>query len=142
MGDAEGFDLVMLMYNLLKYSLNCSDTTSSLWFQAELLGKAVAHGNNGLLNNKTFAVKLKYLTNFWRTIEMLLINCKIEFKIKWTKHCVLDVDGSGNTNCNCDTVICNIIFYLLFIILSLSAKDNQRLSKFLSKGFERSVYWN
>ena len=32
MGDAEGFDLVMLMYNLLEYSLNYSDTTSSLWF--------------------------------------------------------------------------------------------------------------
>ena len=107
-----------------------------------MLGNAVAHGNNGFLKNKKNSVTLKYLINFWRTLEMLLINCKIELKINWTKHCVLDVDGTDNTNCNLDSIIFNIIFYLVFIILSLSAKDNQRLSKFLSKGFERSVYLN
>ena len=107
-----------------------------------MLGNAVAHGNNGFLKNTTIAITLKYVINFWRTLEMLLINCKIELKIKWTKHCVLDVDGTDETNCNRDSIIVNVIFYLVFIILSLSAKDNQRLSKFLSKGFERSVYWN
>ena len=40
-----------------------------------------------------------------------------------------------------------ILFLLLFLLLyvpavTLSARDNQRLSKLLSKGFERSVYWN
>ena len=73
---------------------------------------------------------------------MLLINCKIELNIKWTKHCVLDVDGTDKINCNRDSIIFNVIFYLVFIILSLTVKDAQRLSKFLSKGFERSVYWN
>ena len=32
MGDAEGFDLVMLRYNLLEYISNYSDTVGSLWF--------------------------------------------------------------------------------------------------------------
>ena len=58
---------------------------------------------------------------------MSLINSKVELKIKRTKHCVLDVDGTDNTNYNRDSVIFNIIFYLVFIILSLSAKDNQKL---------------
>ena len=30
--DAEDLDSVMLMYNLIEYSLNCSETTGSLWF--------------------------------------------------------------------------------------------------------------
>ena len=30
--DPEDLDLVMLMYNLLEYNLNQSDTTDSLWF--------------------------------------------------------------------------------------------------------------
>ena len=28
------------------------------------------------------------------------------------------------------------------IVVTLPARDNQKLSKRLSKGFERSVYWN
>ena len=46
------------------------------------------------------------------------------------------MDNSDNTNYNRDNILLTIIFYLLFIILSLSAKENQKLSKFFSKGFE------
>ena len=31
---------------------------------------------------------------------------------------------------------------LYFPVVTLSGRDNQKLSKLLSKGFERSVYWN
>ena len=34
------------------------------------------------------AVPLKYLNNFWRSLEMLLINCKIELSLKWIKNCI------------------------------------------------------
>ena len=44
------------------------------------------------------------------------MSLKVELKIKQTKHCVLDVDGTDNTNYNRDSVIFNIIFYLVFII--------------------------
>ena len=36
-------------------------------------------GKNGV----KIAVLLKYLSNFWRSLEMLLINCKVELSLKW-----------------------------------------------------------
>ena len=103
--DAEDLDLVMPMYNLIEYGSNCSETTGSLWFYskdeatnfnadivhdnnfksfeylAQLLGNTasqVDNAANGILKNATIAVPLKYLTNFWRSLEMSLINCKVE----------------------------------------------------------------
>ena len=66
-------------------------------------------------------------------------------KLKWTKYCVLSVAGNDNADDN-DNVI-NIIFIikdtkLYDPVVNLSAIDNQKLSKLLSKGSERSVYWN
>ena len=34
-------------------------------------------------------VQLKYLSNFWRTLEMLLINCEINLNLNWSKNCVI-----------------------------------------------------
>ena len=74
-----------------------------------------------------------------------MINCKVEIKIRWTKHCVLSVGGTDSANGNNDNN--NIIFTIkdtkLYVpVVTLSARDNQKLSKLLSKGFERSAYWN
>ena len=88
---------------------------------------------------------LKYSSNFWRSLEIPLVNCKVELKLRWTKHCVLSVAGADNANGNNNDN--NVIFIikdtkLCVPVVTLSAKDNQKLSKLLSKRFERSVYWN
>ena len=75
---------------------------------------------------------------------MPLINCKVGLKLKWAKYCLLSAAGSDNVN-NIDSN--NIIFTIkdtkFYVpVVTLSARDNQKLSKLLSKGFERSVYWN
>ena len=75
---------------------------------------------------------------------MLLINCRVKLKLRWTKHCVLSVLVNENNNANVDSN--NTIFAIkdtkLYVpVISLSAKDNQKLSKLLSKGFERLMYW-
>ena len=44
-------------------------------------------GNNGTKNVKIM-VPLKYLSNFWRTLEMLLINCEINLMLTWSANCV------------------------------------------------------
>ena len=77
---------------------------------------------------------------------MPLINCKVKLKLKWTKYCVLSVAGNEN-NINEDAKANNIIFAIndtkLYVpAVTLSARDNQKLSRFFSKGLERSVYWN
>ena len=108
--DAEDLDLVVPMYNIIEYSSNCSKTRGILWFyskeeatnfnsdiandnnfksfkyKAKLLENK-ADGPNGILKNATIAVPLKYLSNFWRSLEIPLINCKVELKLKWTKYC-------------------------------------------------------
>ena len=73
------------------------------------------------------------------------INCKVELKLRWTKHCVLSKADTDNANGNNEDN--NFIFTikdskLCVSVVTLSARDNKKLSKRLSKGFERSVYWN
>ena len=79
---------------------------------------------------------------------MPLINCKVELKLKWTKYCVLSEAGNDivNDNDNDDDGN-NIIFTIketkLYVpVVTLLARANQKLSKLLSKGFERSIYLN
>ena len=50
---------------------------------------------NGILENQTIPVPLKYLSIFCRKLEIPLINFKIKLKLKWTKHCILATDGNG-----------------------------------------------
>ena len=165
--DAENLDLVMPMYNLIEYSSNYSETTRSLWFyskdettifnagivngnfksfkyKAKLCGNTVAqpasNAANGILKKTAIAVPLKYLSNFWRSLEIPFINCKVELKLRWTKHCVLSVASTDNVNGSNDDN--NISFTIrdtkLYVpLVTLSTRDKQKLSKLLSKGFER-----
>ena len=59
---------------------------------ARLLGNIVAqlapNNANGILEYAVIAAPLKNLSKFWRSLEMSLINCKVELKLKWAKHCV------------------------------------------------------
>ena len=98
---------------------------------------------NVVLRDATTAVPLQYLSRFWRSLEILLINCKVELKLKWITHCVLTVLGNGNTSTNPDDTIFVIKDTKLYApVITLAAKDNQNLSKLLSKEFERSILWN
>ena len=45
--------------------------------------------DNGIFKNVKIAVPLKYLSNFWRSLEMALINCKINLELNWSKDCVM-----------------------------------------------------
>ena len=93
------------MYNLIERSLNYSETTGSLWFysKAEETNFYADIANN---NFKSFEYNVKllentepdgtnviYLSNFWRSLEMPLINCKLGLKFKWIKSCVLSAAG-------------------------------------------------
>ena len=86
---------------------------------------------------------LKYLSNFWRSLEIRLINCKVELNLKWTWYCVFTATGADNNDANSNDIIFTIKDTKLYIpVVHFSARDNQKLSKLLSKGFERSSYWN
>ena len=106
---AESLDIIMPMYNLLEYSDNYADSSGSLnqfkrdqypmnantnplnvaldnsvafKYKASLLGKASdADDNDRSLKNAKIVVLLKYLSNFFRSLEMPLINCKIHLEL-------------------------------------------------------------
>ena len=73
-----------------------------------------------------------------------IINCKVELKFTWAKHCDLSVLGATNAYKDDGANSKNIIFSVKYTesyipVVILTAKDNQKLSTFLSIEFERSV---
>ena len=110
--DAEDLDLVRPMFNFVENSSNYSEIKGSLWFcskdeatnfsadignddifksfkcKAKLLGHTAENGADGILRKPTIAVPLKYLSNFGRSLETPLIECKVELELERTKYCV------------------------------------------------------
>ena len=144
----------MPMYNLIEYSDNYSDTSGSLWqFKRDEIEEDVdlAVDDNHIPNNSSsfkckssfitnrngvkIVVPLKYLSNFWRSLEMPLINCKVELSLKWYENCILSSAGTAATFAITDTK-------LYVPVVTLKTEDNVKLSKLLNEGFKRSVYWN
>ena len=138
----------MLMYKLIEHGLNYSDTTSSLWFyskdesttfdaditnnnsksfkyKSKLLGNIAADRNNTVLKNVTIA---------WRSFRMPLITCKVELKLRQVKYCVLASAGVENNNADSNIIFTINNTKLYVLVVTLLAKDNQKLSKLLSKG--------
>ena len=104
------------MYNLIEYSDNYADCSGSLYqfkrdespmngrnplnvaldnstsfkYKASLLRIATqAHDNDRSLKNEEINVPLKYLSNFFRSLETPLINCKIHLELNWNNNCVM-----------------------------------------------------
>ena len=109
----------------------------SFQYKPKLLENTVADGNNLILKNATITVPLKYLSNFWQSFEMSLINCKVIFKLRWMKLCVLASGVVEHNNANSSKTIFTIKCIKLFVpVVTLSAKDNKKLLKILRTGFE------
>ena len=155
---AEILDITMPMYNLIEYSDNYRDSSATLYqykraeppepnaindltvnnsssfhYKVSLLGNPVLDGKITKRSVKV-VVPLKYLSNFFRSLEMPLINCKIKLNLTWKKECVLLTDAGDAVFIN-DTKM-----YVL--VVTLSKKDNKDFIEQQSKGFQRSIYWN
>ena len=88
-----------------------------------------------LMHNAKVVVPIKYLSNFFRLLEMLLISCKIHIELNWKTNCAMsNIDGASTFK---------ITSAKLFVpVATLSTKDNVNLTKQLDEGFKRPVYWN
>ena len=152
---AENLDTVMAMYNLIEYSDNYQDSSATLYqykrdeppeddavadltadnsdslkYKIKLLGNVTEVAGNAAgvrrLNVKVF-VPLKYLSNFFRSLEMPLISCEIKLSLTWKKECVLSTGGGDAVFIINDT---KLYFQLLLcqkkiikILLSKEIKD-------------------
>ena len=114
----------MPIYNLLEYSKNCRKTTGTLWkfyrdeasnplstnsesfkYKTSITGNTNNNGdgeagydeNNVGKNETEVGIPLKRLSNFWRTLNIPLINCEIELILVWSKYCILaDMTATNN----------------------------------------------
>ena len=101
----------MPMYNLIEYSDSYAKTSRSLWqyFRDEPdddIEDSESFKSNVKITEKTpnngnekdveTMVPLKYLSNFWRTLEMPFINCEVNLLLTWSSTCVItDSNGAG-----------------------------------------------
>ena len=156
---AENLDIVMSMYNLIEYSDNYQDSSATLYqykrdeppeanaindlttnnsssfkYKVSLLGNPDVDGGIAKTNVKV-VVPLKYLSNFFRSLEMPLINCKIKLNLTWKKECVLSTDADDAVFIINDTK-------MYVPVVTLSKEDNKGFIEQKNKGFQRSIYWN
>ena len=113
------------------------NNSQSFKYKAALFGKtadAVANKNSSVKEAKII-VPLKYLSNFWRSLEMPLINCNVYLELNWIENCILSSAGDTAKFVITDTK-------LHVPIVTLSTKYSTNLAKQLNEGFKRSAYWN
>ena len=83
-------------------------------------------------------VQLKYLSNFWRTLEMPLINCEVNLILTWSSTCVIAsviVANQAATFAITDTK-------LYVPVVTLSTQENTKFLQQLNSGFKRVINWN
>ena len=94
---AKDLDVVILIYNLIEH--NYSKTSGSLWqYYRDQPHKKPTRNNPADRNTKNLAiaVPLKYLNNFWKTLEMPFIHCEINFILTWSWTCIItNSTGAG-----------------------------------------------
>ena len=148
--NAKDIVIVMSMYNLIEYSDNYAKTTGSLWqyFRDEpdddledsksfkskikITGKAPVNDKE---KDVEIMVPLKYLSNFWRTLEMPLINCEDNLILTWSSTCVITNSNGAGTFAITDTK-----FHVPLV--TLSTQENTKLLQQLKSGFKRAINWN
>ena len=152
---SENTDLIMNMYNLIEYSDNYSDSTASLYqFKRQEQPKTDAGLGDITINNSSsfkynpsnplshrlwrnaqIIVPLKHISNFFRSLALVLINTKLYIELNWSKHSVM-YDAAGITTFQITKT------ELYIPVVTLKTADNTNLNKLLEKSFKKSVFWN
>ena len=161
-GNAKDIDIVRPMYNLIEYSDNYAKTTGSLWqyckdipalnandeivvfmvnnltdsfnFKAKITGET---GDDGT-KDVEIMVPLKYLSNFWRTLEIPLINCEVNLILTWSSTCVLVATGLQNQAATFAITDTN----LYVPVVTLSTQENTKFLQQLKSDFKRVINRN
>ena len=169
----------MPMYNLLEYSKNYRKTTGSQWnyyrdepnsstdandiissmlnsasfdYKANFMENGVTQ-NNLTKNNVKIVMSLKHLSNFWRSLNIPLINCEVELILTWFKNCVLIDKSTRDANYNANLRVSKIdnpeneTFQItdakLYVpVVTLSKENDIKLLEQLKSGFKRTIKLN
>ena len=158
----------MPIYNLHEYSKYYRKATGSLWnyyrdepsnplssnsesfkYKTSIKGNIcnVGDGEAGydagkVGENKTKVVlPVKHLSNFWRDLNIPLINCEVELVLTWSKNCVLaDMIATNNPPTEFEFKIKDIKMYVS--VVTLSKENGTKHLEQLKSGFKRTIKWN
>ena len=165
------------MYNLTEYSKNYRKITGSLWnyyryepntgageninysiknsksfdYKTSITGKL--EGNNVEKDDVEIVVPLKYLSNFWRTVDIPLINCEVSLTLTWSENCVITSKATREADPDADPTVAginnprNAVFKItdckLYVpVITLSSENDNKLLEQLKAGFKRTITWN
>ena len=148
-----------------KYNPNPITNSESFKYKSSITGKTpntnqengenTEQGNTKIKKNLEIVVPLKYLSNFWRTLDMPLINCEVSLTLTWSENCVLTdittqaavaVQGNNparsaiNAPTNATFQITDTKLYVP--VVTLLTGNNKRLLEHLRTGFKRTIKWN
>ena len=151
------------MYNLIEYSDTYLKTSASLWQyykdepaldnDGNIIDFPDDNNNSALFKFKQkitrqtgnsgtkdveIMVPLRSLRNFWRTLEVQLINCKISLQLKWSRNCIIVARTVNNKN-----LTFQINDTKLYVpVVTLSTQENIEHLKQLGSGFKGTINWN
>ena len=148
----------MNMYNLIEYSDNYSDSNASLYqfkrqepldsnadltvndsssfkYKSNLLGNATPEGGNTVWKIAKIIVPLKYISSFFRSLELPLINTKLSIELNYSKNSIISNAAEDSTF--------KITKTELYVpVVTLNTEDNNKLNQLLDTEFKRKIYWN
>ena len=173
--NVEDLNVIMPMQNLLEYSKNYGKTTESLWnyyrdkpsnilssnseslkYKTGITGNTYNVGvceegydANKVGKNETEVVfPLKHLSNFWKSLNIALINCEVELILTWSKNCVLanmtrkNAEGTNPTIVPPTELKFEITDTKLYVpVVTLSKENDTKLLEQLKTGFKRTIKW-
>ena len=165
----------MPMYNLLEYSKNYRKSTESLWnyyrdepsnplssnsesfkYKTSITGNTYNVGDdeegydaNKVGKNETeVVIPLKHLSNFWRSLNIPLINCEVELILTWSKNCVLvniterDAEDDNPAIAAPTGLEFQITDTKLYVpVVTVPKENDKKLLEQLKSGFKRTVRW-
>ena len=135
------------MHDLIEFSDNYAKTSKSLWqyyrdksnnditnsesfkLKARITGRALVDDST---KDAETAVSFKYLSSFWRTLEMSLINCEINLVLTWSESSVI----TNSIGVELFTII-NIKLYVP--VVTLSTQDNTKLLQQSKSRFKSTI---
>ena len=175
--NAEDVDIVIPIYNLLEYSKNYEKSSGSLFnYYRDEPNETEIPNDNGAINisirnsksfdyktkivgtladnvlekEVTIAMPLKYLGNFWRSLDIPLINCEITLILSCYKECVLvgrafrgppaAAANRINSPTSAKFEITDCRFYVP--VVTLSGENDNKLLEQLKSGFRITIKWN
>ena len=123
-----------------------SSNSESFKYKTNIVGKTPE--DNDSLTNAKVVIPLKYLSNFWRSLNIPLINCEVELILTWSKNCALvdmtrrNAQGNNPATVPPTEITFEITDTNLYVpVVTLSKENDTKLLEQLKTGFKRTLKW-